>query len=177
MTASLADVRSLTQALARVPGGTEAARAITALGLWSSETHRSAPARLKFPRSFADLSPSQLSDLAARVAVEASRLIELVGLLKGLQAQLKVEDARARAAARVRARRAAADTTRKPPSVAELTDLTEEDAAVRDSAEALALVAMLLAAAEAAKEATFVMKESVSREISYRCAQLDARVY
>jgi hypothetical protein len=146
------------------------------LGLWTSEAHRAAQSRPAFPREFSSLTPEQLSDLSARTISDAGRVIELNGLLLGLEAQLKVRVRAARASARARARREWPEES-KAPTKTELDDLAEEDSAVTAYEEQLALLAQLRAQTEAVREANQLYKEGVSREITYRAAQLNARVF
>jgi hypothetical protein len=117
-----------------------------------------------------------LSDLSARVISDAGRVIELNGLLLGLEAQLKVRVRAARASARARSRREWPEDA-KAPTKTELDDLAEEDSAVVSVEEQLALLAQLRAQTEAVREANQLYKEGVSREITYRAAQLQSRVY
>ena len=151
-------------------------RLMARLGLWTSEAHRGAQTRPAFPREFSSLGPEQLSDLSARVISDAGRVIELNGLLLGLEAQLKVRVRAARASARARSRREWPEDA-KAPTKTELDDLAEEDSAVVSVEEQLALLAQLRAQTEAVREANQLYKEGVSREITYRAAQLQSRVY
>lgn len=190
---NLSDIRSLTEALARIPNGVDAARLAAALSVWSVESHRAPAPRKPFPDRFSDLVPTQLSDLSARTVSEADRICELVGLLSGLETHLKLKAKQARAQARAGARRQAAreaaeastegdvETVRKAsrakvPTVSELNDLAEEDPRVREVDDQLSLVELLLASVSAAKEATYLRRDAISREITFRCAQMDARI-
>lgn len=179
---NLNGVRSLTQALDRTENGTAAAALADRLGLWTRTLHQSPETRAAFKSKFSDLGPNELSDLNATWIAEAGRVVELVGLLSGLQDQLKVRAKSARASARAKARRdlaaaADGDTKRKAPTVAELNDMAEEDSAVKDIDDQLAFVALLLASAQAAKEATYMYRDAISREITFRCEQMKARLY
>ena len=174
--ANLSPLDSLKAALERIPNGTDAVRLMARLGLWTSEAHRSAQVRPAFPREFSSLDAQQLSDLSARVISDAGRVIELNGLLLGLEAQLKVRVRAARAAASARSRREW-PAEAKAPTKTELDDLAEEDSAVTAFEEQLALLAQLRAQTEAVREANQLYKEGVSREITYRAAQLQARVF
>jgi hypothetical protein len=173
--APLSSIAALRNALERLPNGTEAVRLMTRLGLWSAEAHRSPGERKSFPARFSNLQPDDLSDLSARIIADAGRVLELCGLLNGIEAQLKMRAKAARAAARSRARREwSADV--KAPTRAELDDLAEEDPAVVAVDEQIALLALLLAQATAVREANQMYKEGVSREITYRGAQMSARL-
>lgn len=146
------------------------------LGLWSSDAHRNPPTRERFPQEFSKLGPQELSDLSARVVSDAGRVAELVGLLAGLEVRLKIRSRAARAAARSRLRREWPEDT-KAPTKAELDDLSEEDPAVIELEEQLGLLQLMIAQASAVKEANQMFRESVSREIAYRSAQMQARLY
>jgi hypothetical protein len=172
----LGSLESLRAALERIPNGTDAARLMAKLGLWSSDAHRRPGQRASFPTAFSSLGPDELSDLSARVVSDAGRVLELCGLLNGLEAQLKVKARSARAAARARARRDwPAD--QKAPTKSEIDDLAEEDPAVVAVDEQLGLLQLISAQASAVREANQLYKEGVSREITYRAAQLQARVF
>ena len=173
---SQSSMRALQTALERVPGGAEALRLMRNLGLWSTEGHKNAGERRPFPRTFSNLGPEQLSDLSAHIAAEAGLIFELLGLLNGIEAQHKIRVKQARAAARSRAR-AEWDGEKKAPTKSEIDDIAEDDLTVIDVEEQSALIGMLIAQATAAKEATIIHKEAVSREITYRGAQMKARLY
>jgi hypothetical protein len=173
---NLSDIKSLTEALGRIPNGREAAELAQALGLWTSSLHRSPAERQPFPQRMSELSPPQLSDLSARVISDAGRVVELCGLLKGLQDRLKMRSKQAHARARATQRRSWPRET-KAPTVAELNDLAEEDQAVLEIDEQMSVLALLSASAEAEREALFLYRDAVSREITFRCAQIEARIY
>lgn len=175
-TNDLTGIAGLRAALARLPGGVEAVRLMGRLGLWTTAAHNNPGERQPFPTRYSNLGPDELSDLAARVTSEGGRLLELVGILNGLDTQLKIRGRAARAAARGRVRRAwPAD--KKPPTKSELDDLAEEDPAVVQSDEHVALLAVLLSQAKAVAEANMLYKEGISREITYRTSQMQARLH
>jgi hypothetical protein len=58
-----------------------------------------------------------------------------------------------------------------------LSDLADEDQAVIDLVEQQGLLGVLSAQASAAKEVTLQYLQTISREISFRDAQMKARVY
>lgn len=168
-------LKSLRTTLARMPGGTEAVRLMARLGLWTTTLHDQPGERKAFPQRFSTLGPGELSDLAARVASDAGRVLELVGILTGLDAQLRIKSKSARATARSRIRRNWPEGT-KAPTRGELDDLAEEDTDVRDVDRQQALLAMLLAQAKAVAEANTLYKESVSREITMRTSMMHSRI-
>lgn len=172
----LGDIGSLREALKRLPDGVEAVKMMDRLGIFSTAAHRNPGTRQPFPKQFHEHSPDQLSDLSAQVISDAGRIFELVGILNGLEAKLKIKSRALRARARAKARRDWSGD-RKAPTKAELDDLAEEDPSVIEVDEQMALLALLLASANAAKESSILYKEGVSREITYRGAQLNARMY
>lgn len=174
--ADLDAIKQLREALERIPNGTQAVRMMTRLGLWSAAAHRDPGMREAFPRKFSDLGPNELADLSAKTVSEAGRLLELVGILNGLEMQLKLRAKATRAGARSRQRRSW-DPEKKAPTKAELDDLAEEDTAVMTVDEHLAMLGLLLASSNAAREAQILYKEAVSREITHRAAQMNARVF
>ena len=173
---SLSSVTALRQALERIPDGEGAVRMFARLGLWTSEAHRATDARKMFPQKFSDLGPQELSDLSARVVSDAGRVAELVGLLVGLEAKLKMRSRAARATSRSKVRREWPEGE-KTPAKNELDDRAEEDPTVIELEEQLGLLTLLLSQAQAIREANQLYKEAVSREISYRSAQMQARLY
>jgi hypothetical protein len=173
---TLDELGTLRAALSRLPGGAEAVRLMARLGLWTTSAHAKPGERQPFPSRFSTLGPDELSDLSARVTSDAGRVIELVGILAGIDAQLRIRAKASRAGARSRARRNwPADT--KAPTRGELDDMAEEDPAVVEVDEHIALVTMLLASAKATAEANMLFKESISREITYRTTQMQARLH
>lgn len=175
-TDSFSTVSSLRQALERIPGGENAVRSFAKLGLWTTEAHRATDPRKKFPQQFSTLGPSELSDLSASIVSDAGRVAELVGLLVGLEATTKMRSRAARASARSKVRREWSKDD-KAPTKTELDDRAEEDPVVIGLDEQLGVVQQLLAQASAVREADQLYKEAVSREISYRSAQMQARLY
>ena len=107
---------------------------------------------------------------------DAGRVAELVGLLVGLEATTKMRSRAARASARSKVRREWSKDD-KAPTKTELDDRAEEDPVVIGLDEQLGVVQQLLAQASAVREADQLYKEAVSREISYRSAQMQARLY
>jgi hypothetical protein len=174
--ANLDDLTSTRRALARIPGGAEAVRLMGRLGLWTSAAHDRPGERKPFPTRYSTLGPDELSDLSARVTSEAGRVAELVGILTGLDAQLRIRGKAARAAARSRVRRGWPEDV-KAPTKTELDDLAEEDPAVMECDEHTALLAVIIASAKGAAEANQMYRESISREITLRTAQMNSRLH
>ena len=173
---NLSSVTALREALERLPEGTEIVRMFAKLGLWSSELHRAAGDRKAFPSEFSKLGAPELSDLTARVVSDAGRVVELVGLLNGLDARMKIRLRASRAASRSKQRRDwPAD--QKSPTKQELDDLADEDPTVVALEEQSGLLLLLLAQSSAVRDANQLYREALSREVSYRSAQLQARIY
>ena len=107
---------------------------------------------------------------------DAGRVLELVGLLSGLEAKMKIKIRAAKAAARSRSRRAWPAES-KAPTKTELDDLADEDTAVITLDEQAGLLQLMLSQANAVREANQMYREAISREITYRSAQLQSRTY
>jgi hypothetical protein len=172
----MSSVSALRQALERIPEGADVVRMFAKLGLWTSEAHKVVTARKAFPSEFSKLGPEELSDLSARVASDGGRIMELVGLLSGLEVRLSLRLKAARATARSKARRALPED-HKAPTKSELDDQAEEDPTVIELVEQMGLLQMMLAQATAMKDASQLYKEAVSREITYRGDQMKSRMY
>jgi hypothetical protein len=172
---NLSHIRSLNAALAKLPTGTDAVELAKKLGLWTTAAHMAVVERQVFKSNLSALNPDQISDEAGLWTAEFGRITELGGVLIGQREQLKVRARAARAEARSRARAAHKDV--KPLPATAVNDQAEEDPAVIDQEERLALVETLLASTNAAKEVTQQYLATLSREISFRDAQLKARIY
>lgn len=149
---------------------------MTRLGLWSTEAHKNPQTPKTFPRAFSQLSAEQLSDLNARIISEAGRIMELVGLLGGLEAQLKIKVKAVRASARSRIRKGW-DVDLKAPTKSEIDDLAEDDPSVIEIEEQMGLLQLLMSQSHATRDAHQMYREGVSREITYRGAQMQSRMY
>jgi len=171
---TLSGVKSLDQALARTRTGTDAVALADRLGLWTSSVHSRTQQRPVFPGTLSELTPAQLSDLYATWTAEFGRITELCGVLSGQEAVLKILLKSAQASARARIRRASPDAKF---TTTQLADSADEDPAVSDLCEQQAILAVLTAHAQAAREATQQYLTTISREIAFRDAQLKARVY
>lgn len=171
---NLSGIRTLDHALARMKNGTAAVALATKLGLWTASAHQKTMVRAEFPQQLSDLTPTQLSDLYARWTAEFGRIAELCGAVSGQEQLLKIQMKSAQAAARARARRANPD---QKLTQGALGDLADEDSAVIDLVEQQGLLAVLAAQAQAAKDVTLQYLNTISREISFRDAQMKARVY
>lgn len=173
---NLVGIKNLEQALARTRNGTALVELARKLGLWTQSAHDSVTVRPEFPPKLSELTPAQLSDLNGRWTAEYGRILELCGAINGQEALLKIGLKSAIATARVRARNAQpADA--KPLPLATLADLAEEAPDVIDIHEQMGLLALLSSVCLAAKDATAQYLATISREISFRDAQLKAGVY
>jgi hypothetical protein len=173
---NLSDLRSVHQVLGRTPLGSSIAELAERIGLMTEGIHRGSVARRKFVENVSKLSPPQLSDEQSYWASEYGRVVELIGVLQGQEKILSLQSKAARASARARLRRNGEEAGGKMTS-SQITDAAEEDPAVRDLDERAGIVAILLASAAAAKEATTMYLQTLSREVTFRCAQMDSRLH
>jgi hypothetical protein len=171
---NLSGIRTLDQAMARTRNGAAAIELSTKLGLWTSSAHAATQVRAPFPFQLSELTPGQLSDLYARWTAEFGRVAELLGAINGQEQLLKIQLKSAQAAARARIRRANPDIKY---TQGQLADLSDEEQSVIDLVEQQGLLGVLSAQASAAKEVNLQYLNTISREISFRDAQLKARVY
>jgi hypothetical protein len=175
---NLSDLRSAHQVLQRTPLGESVAELAERIGLITENVHRGSVARRQFQSNVSRLSPPQLSDEQSYWASEYGRVVELIGILQGQEKYLSLRSKAARAQARARLRRTAeSDAAVSKLTSAQVADAAEEDPVVCDLDERSAIVAVLLASALAAKDATTVYLQTLSREITFRCAQMDARLH
>jgi hypothetical protein len=185
---TLDGVRSLTGLLERLPDGTQSRTLVDKLGLWSGAAHATAAQgqRTKiFPVNLSRLSDAQLSDEIAYWQSEAMRAGELLGLLEGNRARLSLTAKAARSSARGglrRAHRVAAEAALadgkvlKDPPATQLADEVEENHVVQDLDATLGLLLIAYESTKAYKEACLGGTATLSREISFRQAQLGARI-
>jgi hypothetical protein len=173
---NLTGVKSLNQALARTRNGTASVELANRLGLWTEPAHQRKQGRPEFPGKLSELTPSQVTDLYAAWTAEYGRILELRGAIVGQDALVRIQLKSAQASARARLRRSLAEGE-KSPSSASLNDQVDEDPSVVDLTEQLGVLAVLGAHADAAKEATAQYLATISREISFRDAQMKARIY
>ena len=174
---NLADLRSVHQVLERTPLGEGIAELAERIGLVTEQIHRSSVVRKKFQTNVSKLSAPQLSDEQSYWASEYGRIVELLGILQGQEKYLGLKSKAARAAARARLRRNAEEEPAAKTTSAQINDAAEEDPVVRELDERAAIVNILLASATAAKEATTMYLQTLSREITFRCAQMDSRLH
>lgn len=172
----LSNITTLKAALSRVPNGAEAVRLMQRLGLWTTAAHAEPGERKPFPKNISKLGPDEISDLQSLVVSDAGRVYELIGILNGLDAQLKIRGKQVRAAARSRVRADWPEGT-KAPTKSEVDDLAEEDPAVIEHEEQVSVLALLMAHVNATRESMVMYKEAVSREITWRGTQMQARLY
>lgn len=169
-------VDSLQSAFRRIPDGPAILRLASRLGLITDPNE--VPAS-KFPTQYSSLTDPQLSDASARVIARAAALSEMTGMLGAVQMRMKARSKSIRAAARMRARAQWAldhPESRKAPTVSELADMVEADQQVIDLDNQAALVDMLAGMLSGAKDAHLLLKEGLSREVTLRSAQLNAKV-
>lgn len=190
---SLTGIRDLNGLLSRMPTGQAARHLAERLGVWTTPAHDSSSRRTKsFPQSFARLSDSELSDANAYWLSEVFRATELTGLIEGQRSVLSLEGKALRASTRATLRRhhrgeAEAARTKaekeglkpvaiKDPTAAQLADEVEENHDVQEHETQLALLALVAESVKAYKEACLVATAGISREISFRQAQMGAKL-
>lgn len=173
---NLADLRSAHQVLERTPTGEEVATLAERIGLMTEGVHRVSATRRKFHTNISKLTAPQLSDEQSYWVSEYGRIAELIGVLQGQEKYLALKSKSARAQARARVRRNAEESEGTKLTSTQITDAAEEDPVVRELDEKSAVVTLLLASASAAKDATTMYLQTLSREITFRCAQMDSRL-
>lgn len=169
----LTGVDTLDKALTKVPTGADSLLLAEKLGLWTTELHKDNK-KPEFPKKISDLTPSQLSDLYSTWTSEFARILEICGLINSQISIVKLRLKSAQTSARVKIRKESSNTKQ---TSANLSDEADEDPKVIEIAEQLAILSMLESYATASKEATQQYLTSISREISFRDAQLKARIY
>lgn len=174
---NLSGIKNLNTALARMRNGTAAAEMATSLGLWTAARHQGKQSRAEFKAKLSTQTPSEISDLYGEWTAEFGRIVEICGLINGQEALIKIGLKSAQASVRSRLRRVAIEAKEKSPTAGSLNDLVDEDPTVMDLIEQMGLLAVLSAHASAAKEATAQYLATISREISFRDAQLKAKIY
>ena len=145
------------------------------MGLWSDSMHSSPVEKPLFIKDLSKLTPSQLSDLYGGWTYEFGRIVEICGVLYGQEGLLKIQLKSALASARAGIRKS--NISNKSLTVASLNDLAEEDATVIDISNKLSNITVMLAQANSAKEISAQFLASLSREISWRDAQIKAKIY
>lgn len=179
MDLNLNSIGSLSGALDRLENGKSAYELARRLGLVTPNFTHLEDGRRPFlsGRRFSELTPDQLSDEHAYWRSEMGRLTELVGLLHGQKQLMKVEMKKVLATSRSRVRRELAEQEgeRRIPRT-EVNDLAAESPEVLETEEKFGYLEMLIAQAEASKEATLSYLEGISREITSRGDQLKARI-
>jgi len=173
---NLTGIRRFDDALGRTQDGTDAINMARRLGLWTEGSHKNVNTRESFPENISELTPAQLSNLYSKWTADYGRLTELCGALNAQQNHLKIRTKHALAVARANIRRNL-PSEKKAPSVQAVNDEAEQATEVTDLTNQAALIAVVEAYAQAAKEATAQYLASISREISFRDAQLKARIY
>jgi hypothetical protein len=181
-TLDTAGVRTLGDLLDQMPSGKAAAALAARLGVWDAKMHANVSAeRATYPKDFARLGDDQLSTTNSFWISESGRVTELVGMLEGQKIMLILGSKQAKAAARSRIRKTwdeAASLEEKPRkfTTGEVSDESENDPGVLDNELRLALLEQTLASARAYKEACAAVVAGVSREISFRQAQMSSRL-
>jgi hypothetical protein len=173
---NLSGINNLGEVLARTRNGTAAVALVAKLGLWTESAHKKKNVRPEFPQKLSILEPAELSDLYSEWTAEFGRIVELCGAVIGQEALLKIQLKSGQAKARAKIRRNQKDTDKQLTASA-INDMVDEEAAVCDLIEQHGLVVVLGAHCSAAKEATAQYLATISREISFRDAQMKAKLY
>lgn len=184
---SITGISTLTNLLERLPQGTEAKRLAQRLAVFTTQAHENLAAnRATFPKVLSELTDGGLSDVYAYWSSELVRIYELFGLLDGQRKYLELQAKKERASARGRIRKAGEDAVAaareagdpKPDkkTAAEINDRAEEDAEVLQVVEVLAMLDMVMSSVSGYREACLAATTSLSREISFRQAQFQARL-
>lgn len=193
-TMNLGDLKNLSAVLARTPNGAEVSALAERLGLLTAGSLGRVRERRRFIVNVSELDAAALSNEQAYWAGEFGRIVELVGLLQGQEKYLALRAKQVRSQARGRVRRlnenveveeGGDETTATKKSGAkvvkmtatQVNDLAENDPAVMDVENQSSLVVVLAASALAAKEATAMYLSTLSREISFRCSQMDNKLW
>jgi len=170
----LTGIDTLDKALLKVPTGSDSLKLAEKLGLWTSSIHVPNIVKPSFPKKISELTPPQLSDLYSEWTGEFGRIIELCGLIDAQLAVVKLQIKSAQTSARISIRKSSPDLKHTSTN---LSDEADEDPKVVNLNEQFAILSMLESYAKASKEATQQYLTSISREISFRDAQLKARIY
>lgn len=124
---------------------------------------------------FSSMPGSLIADEMAKWTAEASRLLELHGVLQAAKIRQDITVKHAQNVARSRVREEArkeiedADSSRtKMPTATEINDLIEADQTLREARTDMGEVEALLAGVKAVLEATNLILNALSREITRR---------
>lgn len=181
-------ISNLTGLLRRLPLGEETRALLQRIAAWNTRGHEDAVARVKrFDAKFSELTDDQLSDEFAHWTSELMRLHELCGLFDGQRKLLELQSKRARAAARSTIRathearmseEAAKEKGEKLSKLtaAEVNDRAEDDPEVTKADGDLVMIDVVVAGVHAYRESCATAVQGLSREISFRQAQFNARV-
>jgi len=170
---NLGDVQNLSQVLERTPCGVDMERLAKSLGLVGTGN---TGARRGFVTDVSTMSPPKLSSEQSYWASEFGRVVEMIGLLQGQEKLLGLQAKAVRARERSRIRREQEQAGEKSTAGA-ISDMAEEAAGVIELEERIALLSVVMSSAMASKEAITVYLTALSREISFRSAQMAAGIY
>lgn len=179
---SLSRISSLTGLIERLPLGNDARTLARRIGVWTNEAHTGAESRKKvFPSTFSEMNDNELSDTFAFWNSELIRVLEMAGLLTGQQKYLEIQLKKAKAQARSRIRTQwdkDQEGEAKPAKIAAgvVNDEAENDTDVLKVEETIAVVEIAVASIQAYRQACEVATNGLSREISLRQAQFNARL-
>lgn len=183
---SISGINTLTNLIERLPQGANAQRLAQRLAVWTTQAHQNTSSNRKtFPQTLSELTEGDLSDVYAYWNSELIRIHELHGLLEGQRKFLDLLVRKERASARGRVRRKqdeenkqAVEDGQKPVKLtaSEVNDRAEEDQELLQYVEVLAMIDMVMASVLGYREACVTATTGLSREISFRQAQFQARL-
>ena len=181
---NLGSMRNLSEVLARIPGGHDMWRLVARMGMWNSATHNAPEPLRAYPRAYSELEGTRLSDESAYWQSEKARCDEVIGVLTALRDRLRLLEKREQAAARGRVMSRESEREGEVEGLAkvkltttQIADKAALDPAVTDAQDVASMVELLLASASAHREAVITIVQGLSREVSYRSAMIQARVY
>lgn len=174
---NIGGLKTLQDLVERTPSGKAAVSLAARLGLWTTRAHSGAIERPMFTSDLSTLTHDRLSRELGYWTSELGRILELNGFLVGQENALKIETRAAQARARARIRRDRETQDLKPLSVSDLKDSADDDPTVVDLLERGAVLAIVMASTQAAKDATVQYIASVSREIAFRDSQIRGKMY
>jgi hypothetical protein len=171
----LSEINNLDHAMARTPSGVEVLGLAKRLGLITPYEHG---ARRAFKADFTQISTTALSNEQGYWTAEYGRIIEMLGLLTGQEKDISRRLKSATTRERARLRREA--ETAVPPVkklAGQVNDEASESAGVTSIEEEGQMLDLLIPSVAASKEAIAGYLTAISREISYRAAQMNAGIY
>lgn len=183
---SLSGIRSLPGLLERLPLGVDAKNLAQRLGVWTPGLHVVPESdRIPTPTKWGDMSDLQLSNWHGYWRSETARSMELLGIVDGQKDMLTLRAKSARASARSRVRKTIEDKEAEAvkagiklakPTAGHIADLAEEDPGVIAIDLQLGQLAVIVSSIRAFREISLDQTMGLSREMSMRQAQMNAKL-